>query len=201
MSSYDILPLTNNTYRIASIYFITFGTAKDLRASMDLDISISDTDVIGIYGYTDDLRRRLMEHKNKYKNIKGANLAIKYYSFIDKTQLSKAEKDVKEYFLSLESHLEYGSEKEMVCIDSTTLKYLEAQYMLIGKKYEGDQNEIIQQMKDMETSHKHELEVKNKEMEVKNKEIEIVLERCEKEKALKDVETLQWKVKFLEKNN
>jgi hypothetical protein len=184
---------------ISSIYFITLGTTKDLHVSMDLDDSIPDDDIICIYGYTDNLRRRLMEHKNKYKNIKGANLAVKYYSFVDKSLLSKAEKDIKEYFISTHSHLEYDVEQEMVCVDSTMLKYLEAQYSLIGEKYKGDQTEIIQQMKDMEKSHKLELTLKDHEIQKKEYEMKIMSECHEKQMALKDVEVLKWKVKFLEK--
>ena len=216
----SIMLKPNTRTAIASIYFITFGTGKDLRTSMNLDDSIADTDVISIYGYTDDLRRRLMEHKNKYKNIKGANLAVKYYSFIDKLQLSKAEKDIKEYFTATDSHLEYESEKEMVCISNSVIKYLESQYQTIGKKYEGDHKDIIQKMKDMETQHKYELELKDREIqnkvhEVQNKEYEIQIkdqeilfkdqemqvlqERHAKDLALKDNEILQWRIKFLEK--
>ena len=188
----NIMLKPNTKTNIASIYFITFGTAKDLRTSMNLDNSILDTDIIAIYGYTDDLRRRLMEHKNKYKNIKGANLSIIYYSFIDKTQLSKAEKDIKDYFISTNAHINYHNEKEIVHINNNTLKFLGAQYQTIGKKYEGDHSEIIQKMKDMETQHKYELLLKEQEMEVLN-------ERHAKELALKDNEILQWKIKFLEK--
>lgn len=200
VSDFNNMMLKPNTkVNIASIYFITFGTAKDLRESMNLDESILDDDVISIYGYTDNLRRRLVEHKNKYKSIKGANLALKYYSFVDKTQLSKAEKDIKEYFLSTNAHLEYDTEKEMVCTDANTLKYLEAQYQTIGKKYEGDNTEIIQKMKDMEMAHKHELVLKDHELEIKNTEIKLIIANHEKELALKEVEVLQWKLKFMEK--
>ena len=195
----NIMLKPNTKTDIASIYFITFGTAKDLRTSMNLDDSILDTDIVSIYGYTDNLRRRLMEHKNKYKNIKGANLAVKYYSFIDKSQLSKAEKDVKEYFNATESHLEYDSEKEMVCIDSKVIKYLESQYQTIGKKYEGDHKDIIQKMKDMETNHKYELELKEHKVQIKDQEMHVLNERHAKEMALKDNEILQWRIKFLEK--
>ena len=80
---------------------------------------------LNYYIYTDNLRRCLLEHKNKYKNIKGANLAIKYYSFIDKSQLSINKKDIKEYFVSTHLHLEYGTEKEIVCINNSILKFLE----------------------------------------------------------------------------
>ena len=179
-----ILPLFYNIPGIASIYFITFGTAKDLRTSMNLDESILDTDIISIYGYTDDLRRRLVEHKNKYKNIQGANLALKYYSFVDKTQLSKAETDIRNYFISTNSHLEYSTEKEMVCVNDDTVKYLESHYSTVGKKFEGDKSETIAKMNEMEMKHCYEIKILN--------------ETHKKDIALKDVEILQWKVKYLE---
>lgn len=211
----NIMLKPNTKTDIASIYFIVFGTGKDLRGSMYLDDSIGDDDIIGIYGYTDNLRRRLVEHKNKYKNIKNANLTIKYYSFIDKSLLSKAEKDVKDYFIATCSHLEYDNETEMVCIDDNILKYMESQYQTIGKKYEGDNKTIITKMKEMEVEHKYEIALKDKEIEMKDNEIKLNNEKHAKELAvkdkelaikdkdlaLKDVEILQWKVKYLESKN
>ena len=189
----------NTKTSIASIYFITLGKAKDVRTSMNLDDSILDDDIISIYGRTDDLKRRLLEHKNKYKNIDGANLLLKYYSFIDKTQLSKAEKDIGNYFKSIYAHLDYDSEKEMVCTDLNCIKYLESHFQTIGKRYEGDHGEIIQTMKDMEVNFKHELVLKDCEVQAKEYEIQVNNERHAKEIALKDNEILQWRIKFLEK--
>ena len=195
----------NTKTSIASIYFITLGKAKDVRTSMNLDDSILDDDIISIYGRTDDLKRRLLEHKNKYKNIDGANLLLKYYSFIDKTQLSKAEKDIGNYFKSIYAHLDYDSEKEMVCTDLNCIKYLESHFQTIGKRYEGDHGEIIQQMKDMEIKFKYELQTKDHELQHKDYEIQgkeyekkIIFEQHAKEIALKDVEVLEWKNKALE---
>ena len=182
--------LKANTGSIASIYFITLGTGKSLRKSMNLDSSILDDDVISIYGYTKDLQRRLKEHQIHYKYIKGSNLMLKYYSYIDKTYLSKAEKDIKDHFISTESHLEYGSEKEMVCTDKNTLKYLQSYYNTVGKSYEGDKTEIIAQITAMDLKHKYEIDMLN------NK-IELMAETHSKEVALMTVENLKLKLQLV----
>ena len=195
----NIMLKPNTKAKIASIYFITFGTGKDLRKDMELDDSIDDTDIIGIYGYTEDLRRRLVEHKNKYKNITSANLSIKYYSFIDKSMLSKAEKDIKDYFYVNCSHLEYESEQEMVCIDTDTLKFMESHYQTIGKKYEGDHAEIIEQMKETENAHKleisdYKLEISDYKLKIINMEKDLMEAKYKELLFLKEKELLEFKL-------
>jgi hypothetical protein len=189
----------NTKTEISSIYFITLGTAKDLRESMCLDYSILDDDVISIYGKTKDLRRRLQEHKNKYKNIQGANLLLKYYSFVDKTLLSKAEKKIGDYFKSFDAHLGYDTDCEMVCTDMNCVTYLEDQYETIRRCYGGDSTEIITQMNDIVIAHKFEIAEKNHEIAEKNHEMELLKTQHKLDIALEKNEAMKWKLKHYER--
>lgn len=189
--------IVNVNPNIASIYFITLGTGKDLRNGMNLDISILDDDIISIYGFTKDLQRRLGEHEKKYKSIEGARLLLKYYSFIDKAFLSKAEVDIKKHFNVTDAHLDYGTDKEMVCTDKKTMIYLESYFKTVGKSYEGDKSDIIIQFEKMDMKHKYDIAVLNGSINLLKCENKSLIERHAKDIALMKVDNLELQIKSL----
>jgi hypothetical protein len=100
-----------NTNKISSIYLLTLGYVKDLRKEMNISDNFSDEDIVCKYGFTDNLDRRLMEHKNNFSKIENVDVKLKYYTFIDTNELSKAENNMKNIFNFNNSIIQYQDYK------------------------------------------------------------------------------------------
>ena len=109
--------LGTSVKKIACVYLFTIGTVSELRKSMNIDKSYSDSMIVCKFGMTVDLLRRTYEHTGTYKDIKNSNLRLKYYGPIDTKNIKKAEDDLKEFFS--DHHLDYDNTKELVIIDNS----------------------------------------------------------------------------------
>lgn len=102
---------------------------KDLRESMKISDKYNDKDIVCKYGKTVDLYSRTNQHGCNYGKIKGVNLSLKYYQYIDIEYLYKAEKGVKRCFYKNDGRKEdmfsYNESIEIVIISKKKLKEIE----------------------------------------------------------------------------
>ena len=135
---------------IPVVYFYTLGNVKTLRKSMNIDAKYKDNDIVGIYGLTKEFSRRTKEHIKTYKKLKGSNLKLKWYSYIDPMYLYKAEADIRNCMNGLDIHFRYEKEKEMVIIPEKQILIVQTAYENIGKKYIGHVSELVLKIRELE---------------------------------------------------
>ena len=121
---------------------------------------------------TDDIERRTKEHDKQYGAIKGVQLGLMEFSYIDPKFLSEAEADIKDFFQTIEIPIEYKSYKELVAIDPKHEKQIQKQYKYIGTEYQVNITELVMQIKDLKTK----LEFTSKENTYKLKEKDYIIE-------------------------
>ena len=154
---------TNNN-KLSAIYLLTLGYVRDLRDNMDIDDKYDDDMIVCKYGRTDDLYRRLNEHKKTFKNIKNANPMLKLHSYIDNNYSSDAERKVKMMFDNYDNDFSYGGFNELTIISNKFMKYVTEQYYSISNEFIGTQHEIIKEIKEIE--HQHQMQLLQKDMEI-----------------------------------
>jgi hypothetical protein len=173
--------------KVPCIYRFSLGTAKTLRKSMNLPDEIDDNFIIIKYGLTEDLDRRSSEHARDYEKIKGVNLGLMEFSYIDPKFLSEAEVDIKEYFQTNEISVKYEKYAELIAINPKHEKQIKKQFKYIGTEYQGSITDLITQVEklnlrilalteinDCKLKDKDRIiELKDKEIELKDKEIEL----------------------------
>jgi len=179
------------------IYLFSLGYVKNLKESMKLDSSLEDDSIICKYGLTKDLKRRTTEHEKSYGSIKGSELYLKHYSYIDPVFLYTAETDLKSFMGALKLNCIYENKEELVVIPNNLSKIIEKQYMQLSKSYIGHvselssrikeledknekqelqhQNELLKSQKEIqELKHKHEILTKEYEYNLLKKELELM---------------------------
>lgn len=82
------------------IYLFSIGRIGDLRKSMKIDTSheFSDDGIVAKFGYTTDLKTRAEEHTRTFEKFEGAKVMLRCFSRIEPSCLSKAERDLREFF-------------------------------------------------------------------------------------------------------
>lgn len=165
---------------VPCIYLFVLGTVKDLRKSMNIDQKYEDDSFVVKYGFTDSIARRTYEHMKTYGKIKGADLKLKLYSYVDPLYVSSAENDIKYYFAAFDVKLEYKCHDELVVIKPSNIKLIEKQYKQISDLYGGHIKEMINKMECMkrdmqllEEKHKIELLQKENQINMLIKDLEI----------------------------
>lgn len=167
-SSRKVIKTNNNN--LSSIYLLTLGYVKDLKEEMNLK-DFDDEDIVCKYGRSDDLSRRLTEHKKTFKSIKTANPMLKIHTYIDSNYASKAENKIKRFFKGADKCIKYKDFDELVIINKEFMKNTIEQYSLIASHYVGTQHNTIAAIKDIEHSHK--MSLMEKDFIIKQQEIEI----------------------------
>ena len=165
--------------KVPCIYRCSLGTAKTLRTSMNLSDEIKDDFIIIKYGFTDDLDRRLSEHKLEYeKKINGVKLGFMNFAYIDPKFLSEAETSLKEYFQSTEIPVKYEKYTELIAINPTHEKQIKKQYNYIGTAYQGIVTDLISEIKDLKAQinslteiNEYKLKDKDRIIELKDKDL------------------------------
>lgn len=180
------------------VYFFTLGYVKNLRESMAISNDYSDNEIVGIYGFTKDLARRTGEHMSFFNKIKGCDLKLKWYSYIDQQYVSKAETDVRACMNSLDLHLVYKKEEEMVVFNDKQMKIIEMQYENISRKYIGHVSELMTRLKEadekaekVELVHKLELQKVQHEKEIQKEKYELMIEKSENSLLKKEIELMK----------
>jgi hypothetical protein len=155
------------------VYMFILGSVKDLRESMQIDPKYTDDMLIAKYGCTGDLERRTAEHIKTYSSIKGVDLTIKHYSYIDPMYTMQAETDIRGFFNGIEARFEYQASNELVALKPTLLKMVSDQYRLLSCSYQGHITQMIGQVEDLKraldmekTKHDYEIRMNNATHEI-----------------------------------
>lgn len=171
------------------VYLFSLNTVKELRQSMKIDKKYSDDMLVCKFGFTSDLPRRTSEHIKTYGSLKGSDLKLKYYSYIDPMYISNAETDVKDFFTALNINLKYEKYDELVVIRPALLKTIENQYKQLANAYAGHVKDLIKEVEDLkkriqliEATHENEILQKTHEVSQKDHENEILRKDLEIEK-------------------
>ena len=182
--------LKSSANSLPCVYLISLGSVGNLRKKLNIDKKICDNHIVCKYGYTDNLSRRMIEHNSVFHKL-GIDIKIKYYSYIDPQFLSKAEKKLKNFYEALNVKLEYDNFSELVVIPDNLIEknIIREQYEQLSKSYAGHYTELIQKINDLEN-----------ELEKQQLKHQIELEKYKNDCAIrdKDIEILNYKIKFLE---
>ena len=195
--------LAASTSDVSCIYRFALGTAKELRKVMSIPDHIPDNYIIIKYGFTKDLSERMMRHIETFSKIKGTRLELMNYVFIDPKYLSRAEVDIKEFYMTIEKKIDFkikyvvksktkskkGDEddeeydesknfKELVAIDPKHEKEIIKQHKYIGSQYSGR----VQVLTDTINALQREVEKERKEKDNIEKMCKLELENERKEK-------------------
>ncbi len=191
---------------VPCVYLFTLGSAKDLRKSMSLDDKYTDEMIICKYGMTDSIERRAGEHNKTYGSIKGVNLCLKYYAYIDQQYISKAEVDIKEYFEAINCKLDYDNHKELIILDSVKMnKLVKQQYCNLSNMYAGHIKDLIKKIEDLENKlilkdemqkvqeekHKNELIMAQQKIQEEKHVNELLIEKHKNEIQKYEIELLK----------
>jgi hypothetical protein len=171
---------------VPCVYLFTLGTVKDLRESMKLNAQYTDNMIICKYGKTDNLERRTQEHITVYGSIKGSNLMLKYYSYIDPIHITSAENNIKDHMNIINAHIIFENHKELVVLEPKVLNdKISEQYDMVAKAFAGCISDLQNKIKHLE----NELII----MDLKNK---LIIQ--EKEKQLEDMKN-KYEIELLKK--
>lgn len=169
------------------IYLITLGTCEELRDKLDLGSNYNGSDIIAKYGFTQDLPRRISEHTSKnFKSLNGADIRLKYYSYIDPQYMSTGETDIKKFMKIMCEPVKYESMKEVVAIPKKLLKEIGEKYDYIGRKYMGRITELVTRIKEEEEKNKSLMKEMELLTEARDKDIELLSKEHEIEILKKD---------------
>lgn len=164
--------LSKSTNNVPCIYRFALGTCKSLRKKMKIPKDIPDNSIIIKYGYTDNLKRRTKEHMKTYESIKGVNLELMNYVYVDPKYLSQAETDIKEFFEDIEIPVKYKNFVELVAINPKHEKQIKKQFKYMASEYVGNVKHLIDKIEELKREaqitkerHESELLLKDKENE------------------------------------
>lgn len=183
-SSIEVIKSNNSS--LSAIYLLTLGYVKDLKKDINLE-GYDDEMIVCKYGRSDNLSRRLLEHNKTFKSIKSATPMLKIYSYIDSNYASKAEKQIRNYFIGANKCLKYKDFNELVVMDKKFMEHTTEQYKLISSHYVGTQHDIIMNINELEFKHK---------MEIKDMEFKLLEKQSELNDSIKDNEILKLKLQI-----
>lgn len=166
---------------ISCVYLFIIGSVKNLRLSMSIDNEHNDDLYVCKSGMTNNLKRRTREHKNKYGIIKGSNLCLKYYCYVDPKYVSKAETHMNQFYKNKNMLLEYKKEKELIVVDKKTLDtVIKNELDIISEQYSGIVSNINDRV--IQQEHMHSMMIKDfelketvfkKDLDIMKKDLEI----------------------------
>jgi hypothetical protein len=181
--------LKASTQKMSCVYLLGLGTVEDLRDVFDIDDNIDNKYIICKFGRGTDLQKRLGQHDRDYGRIKGVNISVIKYAYIDPEYITEAELCVSHIFDITENKLSVSRRKELIFINPKNLKFVEEYFVSLQKRFIGsyanqvaevDKLNIIIKSKDNDIEN---LKIINqKDLEIKDKTIENVLKDLEIEK-------------------
>jgi hypothetical protein len=162
----------SHTSNFPSIYLLSLGKVRDLRATFGIGDTIPDDSVVYKYGFTRDFARRIGEHQQAYSKLPGVTVDVKWFQNIDIKYLSEAENEVEEECSAYGTRLHVPDHKELIALNDRQFEHMQKSYRRIGKEYAGataELNEKIEelraQIKDIQMQHKHALLEKDMEIQ------------------------------------
>jgi hypothetical protein len=154
----------SHTSNFPSIYLLSLGKVRDLRATFGISDTIPDDSVVYKYGFTRDFARRIGEHQHVYSKLPGVTVDVKWFQNIDVKYLSDAENEVEEECSAYGTRLCVPGHKELIVLNDKQFEHMQKSYRRIGKEYAGataELNETIaalrSEIKDLQMRHKHDL--------------------------------------------
>ena len=154
----------SHTSNFPSIYLLSLGKVRDLRATFGISDTIPDDSVVYKYGFTRDFARRIGEHQHVYSKLPGVTVDVKWFQNIDIKYLSDAENEVEEECSAYGTRLCVPGHKELIVLNDKQFEHMQKSYRRIGKEYAGataELNETIaalrSEIKDLQMRHKHDL--------------------------------------------
>jgi len=177
----------------SSIYLLTLGYAKDLRNTFKIDPKYHDKMVLGKFGYTNDLKRRIDEHNRDYGTMPNVFLRLLIYKYVDDDKLSNAEAELKRYMRESNRSFEYENRIELIIFDKSDLSGITSQYEYISISYQSKMSKVNEIIKDKD----HEIALLKAEILLikeqyinKAKDSEIALINAQHENKTKNLELL-----------
>jgi len=154
----------NHTSSFPSIYLLSLGKVRDVRATFGISDPIPDDSVVYKYGFTRDFARRIGEHQQTYSKLPGVTVDVRWFQNIDIKYLSEAENEVEEECSAYGTRLCVPGYNELIVLNDKQFDHMQRSYRRIGKEYAGataELNETIavlrSEIKDMQMRHKHDL--------------------------------------------
>jgi hypothetical protein len=154
----------SHTSNFPSIYLLSLGKVRDLRATFGISDTIPDDSAVYKYGFTRDFARRIGEHQHVYSKLPGVTVDVKWFQNIDIKYLSDAENEVEEECSAYGTRLCVPGHKELIVLNDKQFEHMQKSYRRIGKEYAGataELNETIaalrSEIKDLQMRHKHDL--------------------------------------------
>lgn len=137
-------PLANT---LPAIYLIKLGTKSELEGTFELD-KYKNKSCVYKFGYTGNLKNRLMQHKDNYAKIGIFDIEITKVGFVDPGCLSKAETEIKDLFSAESVRLNHNTYKELVVLDDSRLNHFLNMFTKIADSNEGHTKELQELIKD-----------------------------------------------------
>jgi len=94
--------------------------------------------------------RRSTEHEDTYGSMKGVNMKLICFQYIDPLYLSEAETLLKHLVKKLGFSLKYKNHKELIVYTKNDYQLIQEQFQMIGNKFRGRVAEIVSINKDLE---------------------------------------------------
>lgn len=176
------------------IYLFSIGKVCDLRKALKIPTDFNDKDYVYKWGMTIDLERRTKEHHTDYGKIKGTNLELVLFGFIDTQYISEAETKIAHLFEDMNLKLDHPTFNELAIISKKKMRTVKQNYDSISKSYLGHIADLINKLKEKD------YELKAKDQELKMKDQELKMKDQEKELIKKELEIANLKLKYTTKS-
>ena len=188
---------STNSDKTPCVYLFIIGHANELLKSK----KYNDSDYIFKFGYTNDLVRRTNEHYKTYKNEFNKEIQLVIFSIIDPQYISEAETSISHYFNENKLNgykIKDIEQTELVIINKDNMNQIKEHYRLIQNSYIGHYKELYDKIHKLETEL---IQEKYKsELIIQTHKNELLIETHKNELKDKDIQLLEYKIKFLELN-
>lgn len=131
------------------IYLLSLGSVKDLRATYFISDAIDDNLVVYKYGCSDNLSRRLSEHKGDYGKDQNVAINVVAYHVVDPKYKFTAESHIRNMFKAYGMSLNVSDRNELVVLDNVKLEQVKKDYAQTGREYAGATEEMQQQIQNL----------------------------------------------------
>lgn len=140
---------------ISCVYLLSLNNVKELRDTFNISENIPDDSIVCKYGKTNNLQRRIKEHRNNYGKLKNVKLTVICHSYVDKRLITEAKNQMKNYFALNNMKFNYKNSNEIVIINKEYIENIKQTYKFEFSKFSGSMTKIIQKIIQME--HKFEI--------------------------------------------
>jgi len=172
------------------VYLIYIGSVKEMRKGLKLNSHYEDGQKIYKYGKTRHIKERFQQHHNNYSKLGSKNMALMKYAMVDPQFITKAEAELKAYFVDNEYVITAHKKIELVILDKNQLEGVYGTYTNIMKKYVGAYKELTDSIDLMKANHKSELLARDNETSTLRAENALLKQKIDYEARLHKSELL-----------